>query len=102
MPILSKLNHRVNVVHVSVAAGVRSETSTDEDVHCTIFRRRRIERSLGGEKVVYDTVVYFAPDASICESDEVVIDDIKRPITSVTKARNPRSMRVRFLVVELG
>lgn len=92
------LTHLVDIVKVTMAAGLRS-TTTVEDVAARITSRMRIIRDAGGDRFVSATIVWFKPDQDIDGQDEVVVDGKTRPVAEIVKARGRSG--VHHLEVEL-
>lgn len=93
------LTHLVDIVKVTMAAGLRS-TTTVEDVAARITSRTRIVRDAGGDRFVSATIVWFKSDQDIDGQDEVVVDGITRPVAGIVKARGRSG--VHHLEVELA
>jgi len=100
MTIRKYLTTTVDIVHVTVSRGVRSET-VDEDIPAFVADIRRLQQDATGDHVAYETVVFFNNDITVANSDEIIVNGIQRGIHRIKPLVNPRTNKLHHTEVIL-
>ena len=100
MNIKKYLIHKVDIVRITIAKGIRSETM-ESDVSAFITQKTSVIRDEAGEHFGTGHLIFFAGDVTLDEDDELIIDGKQRPITDIFKVRDTSNI-VRHLEVEVS
>lgn len=101
MGIGKHLIHTVDIVHVTMTRGVRSETITS-DVAAYVSERKVVRRNESGD--LYEmlrTLIFLAGNTVIAEDDNVIVEGKTRPVVHIHPARTKRT-GIHHLEVEVS
>ena len=94
------LTHSIDIVYVTMAAGVRS-TITVTGVPAFITQKAVVLRDESGDHFGTRNVIFLKGDVTLNEIDELVVDNKQRPIANIFRART-RSAAIHHLEVEVS
>ena len=99
MSIRKYLKHTVDIVHITLTAGVRSETVTT-DVPAFITQKTIVIKDEVGDRFGTGHVIFLGGDTVIDEVDELIINEKQRPIVNIFKVRDTSTV-IHHLEVEV-
>lgn len=99
MSIRKYLKHKVDIVHVTLTAGVRSETVTT-DVSAFITQKTVVVKDEIGDHFGTVHIIFLEGDTIIDEIDELIVNGKQRPIVSIFKVRDTSTV-IHHLEVEV-
>ncbi|MCK4498889.1 hypothetical protein KAU11_00150 [Candidatus Babeliales bacterium] len=99
MSIRKYLKHTVDIVHVVLTAGVRSEIVTT-DVPAFITQKTVVVKDEIGDHFGTRHVIFLEGDTVIDEADELIVDGKQRPIVDIFKVRDTSTV-IHHLEVEV-
>lgn len=94
------LTHFVDIVYVTMAAGVRS-TTTVANVPAFITQKTVVLRDESGDHFGTKNVIFLKGDVTLDEIDELIVDGKQRPIANIFRVRT-RSVAIHHLEVEVN
>ena len=80
------LKHSIDIVYVTMVAGVRS-TTTVTDVSAFITQKTVVLRDEAGDHFGTRNIVFLKGDVTLNEIDELIVDNKQRPIANIFRAR---------------
>lgn len=99
MSIKKYLKHTVDIVHITLTAGVRSETVTT-DVSAFITQKTVVVKDEIGDHFGTRHVIFLEGDTVIDEADELIVDGKQRPIVDIFRVRDTSTV-IHHLEVEV-
>ena len=94
------LKHSVDIVYVTMVAGVRS-TTTVTDVSAFITQKTVVLRDEAGDHFGTRSVVFLKGDVTLNEIDELIVNGKQRSIANIFRVRT-RSNAIHHLEVEVN
>lgn len=91
--------HTVDIVYITMTAGIRSEVIS-ADVPAFITQKVVVLRDESGDHFGTKNIVFLKGDTTINEIDELIVDEKQRPITKIFRVRT-RSAAIHHLEVEV-
>lgn len=94
------LTYSVDIVYVTMAAGVRT-TTTVTNVPAFITQKTVVLRDESGDHFGTRNVIFLKGDVTLDEIDELIVDGKQRPIANIFRVRT-RSVAIHHLEVEVN
>jgi len=98
------LIHTCDINHITVSRGENSRT-TETGIPTRIVERTEVARSASGDAIATSdvafrvTILYFKPTQTIGFQDEIVIDDMIKPIKRIENVRDDVGIRFKKVYI---
>ena len=99
MSIKKYLKHKIDIVHITITKGVRSEV-VESDVSAFITQKTIVVKDEVGDHFGTGHVIFLEGDTVIDEVDELIVNGKQRPIVDIFKVRDTSTV-IHHLEVEV-